>query len=189
MPSRAALWWLPLLLALSFRLLNAVCSRAYFQPDEYWQNLEVAHRWIYGYGYQTWEWRSTPGDGEKWGSSAAEDIAHLLRTGGHGGIRSPLSVVVTAAVYALLKALAWDSGNLLVRPPKSSYRSCLIHPVYLGFAPPAGPCTATRSGMHRRVRRPRRPPARDSPPRTFLRQRRSPSLPQPRGILGLGRRH
>ncbi|BGP57456.1 glycosylphosphatidylinositol anchor biosynthesis [Rhodotorula sphaerocarpa] len=118
MPSRAALWWLPLLLALSFRLLNAVCSRAYFQPDEYWQNLEVAHRWIYGYGYQTWEWRSTPGDGEKWGSSAAEDIAHLLRTGGHGGIRSPLSVVVTAAVYALLKALAWDSGNLLVLAPR-----------------------------------------------------------------------
>lgn len=111
------------LVALSFRLLNAGCSRAFFQPDEYWQNLEVAHRWVYGYGYQTWEWRSTTTAsaatapvgtdvGVKWGTALATwgDVVH---TGGQGGIRSPLSVVGTAAVYAALRTLGWDEGTLL----------------------------------------------------------------------------
>ncbi|WFD47834.1 glycosylphosphatidylinositol anchor biosynthesis [Malassezia furfur] len=31
-------------------------SRTFFQPDEYWQTLEIAHRIVFGYGYQTWEW-------------------------------------------------------------------------------------------------------------------------------------
>ncbi|GAA5988809.1 hypothetical protein JCM10908_006180 [Rhodotorula pacifica] len=114
--------------ALAFRLLNAFCSRAFFQPDEYWQNLEVAHRWIYGYGYQTWEWRTAKsaaagagggwnGDRAKWGTGAAQ-WANVLQTGGGGGIRSPLSVAGTAAVYAVLKALRWDEGPLLILAPR-----------------------------------------------------------------------
>lgn len=31
-------------------------SRTFFQPDEFWQSLEVAHRLVFGYGYLTWEW-------------------------------------------------------------------------------------------------------------------------------------
>lgn len=111
------------LFALLFRLLNALCSRAFFQPDEYWQNLEVAHRSIYGYGYQTWEWRSLAtsaatmramaGDQcPEWGR-ATSIWADVLRTGGRGGIRSPLSVAGTALVYSVLKATGSDDGPLL----------------------------------------------------------------------------
>ena len=35
-------------------------SRTFFQPDEYWQSLEIAHRIVFGYGYRTWEWTSDP---------------------------------------------------------------------------------------------------------------------------------
>ena len=40
-----------------FRLANAVVLRTYFNPDEYWQGPEVAHRWVFGYGHLTWEWQ------------------------------------------------------------------------------------------------------------------------------------
>lgn len=39
-----------------FRLLNAFSIRTFFQPDEYYQALEPAHRYVFGYGYKTWEW-------------------------------------------------------------------------------------------------------------------------------------
>ena len=46
-------------LAPMLRLLVAVhvlaalaASRTFFQPDEYWQSLEIAHRWVFGYGYR-----------------------------------------------------------------------------------------------------------------------------------------
>lgn len=128
-PPLAPAW----LVALLCRLLNALCSRAFFQPDEYWQNLEVAHKWIYGYGYQTWEWRSlatsaatmasaTAGDdGSEWGK-AMSTWADVRRTGGQGGIRSPLSVAGTALVYIVLKATSMDDGTLLA----SSYFSSLF---------------------------------------------------------------
>uniref|UniRef100_A0A0G4HG58 Mannosyltransferase n=1 Tax=Chromera velia CCMP2878 TaxID=1169474 RepID=A0A0G4HG58_9ALVE len=41
---------------LCFRLLNALTIRTYFNPDEHWQSLEVAHRLVFGQGYLTWEW-------------------------------------------------------------------------------------------------------------------------------------
>lgn len=54
-------------LAPMLRLLVAVhvlaalaASRTFFQPDEYWQSLEIAHRWVFGYGYRTWEWTAAP---------------------------------------------------------------------------------------------------------------------------------
>ena len=34
-----------------FRVWNALFVRTYFNPDEYWQNTEVAHRMVFGYGY------------------------------------------------------------------------------------------------------------------------------------------
>lgn len=36
-------------------------AQTFFQPDEYWQSLEIAHNIVFGYGYKTWEWaRETP---------------------------------------------------------------------------------------------------------------------------------
>lgn len=42
----------------TFRLFNAFLVRTYFDPDEYWQTLEIAHRQIFGYGAITWDWIS-----------------------------------------------------------------------------------------------------------------------------------
>ena len=39
-----------------YRAVNAVLVCTYFNPDEYWQSLEVAHRMAFGSGHLTWEW-------------------------------------------------------------------------------------------------------------------------------------
>ncbi|CAH6718713.1 GPI mannosyltransferase 3 [[Candida] jaroonii] len=42
---------------LAIRLVNVFTLKTFFQPDEFYQSLEVAHRLIFGYGYETWEWK------------------------------------------------------------------------------------------------------------------------------------
>ncbi|KAG7193163.1 glycosylphosphatidylinositol anchor biosynthesis [Scheffersomyces spartinae] len=49
--------WLLLLVVLSIRLFNAFTTKTFFQADEYYQLLEVAHSRVFGYGYITWEWK------------------------------------------------------------------------------------------------------------------------------------
>ncbi|SGZ52409.1 CIC11C00000002844 [Sungouiella intermedia] len=44
------------LVSLIIRLFNAFTIRTFFQPDEYFQALEPAHKLVFGYGYITWEW-------------------------------------------------------------------------------------------------------------------------------------
>ncbi|CUV05300.1 unnamed protein product [Cryptosporidium hominis] len=39
-----------------FRILNSLFIRTTYNPDEYWQSLEVAHKIVNGFGYLTWEW-------------------------------------------------------------------------------------------------------------------------------------
>ncbi|KAK1234961.1 glycosylphosphatidylinositol anchor biosynthesis [Marasmius sp. AFHP31] len=46
------------IIALVVRILIAVSTRTVFQPDEYFQSLEPAHRLVFGYGHLTWEWLS-----------------------------------------------------------------------------------------------------------------------------------
>lgn len=38
------------------RIINAFTINTFFQPDEYFQALEPAHKLYYGYGNTTWEW-------------------------------------------------------------------------------------------------------------------------------------
>ncbi|KAF8643825.1 hypothetical protein AX16_008843 [Volvariella volvacea WC 439] len=45
-----------LYLALTVRVLIALLTRTFFQPDEYFQSLEPAHHLVFGYGHLTWEW-------------------------------------------------------------------------------------------------------------------------------------
>ncbi|KAI5779247.1 Alg9-like mannosyltransferase family-domain-containing protein [Geopyxis carbonaria] len=45
------------LFLLSFRILNALTVRTFFQPDEYFQSLEPAWHMVFGEGWLTWEWR------------------------------------------------------------------------------------------------------------------------------------
>jgi phosphatidylinositol glycan class B len=50
------LTWLPFVV----RITIAVTTRTFFQPDEYFQALEPAHRAVFGYGHLTWEWMADP---------------------------------------------------------------------------------------------------------------------------------
>lgn len=71
------------------RLAGALAtSRTFFQPDEYWQTLEIAHRIVFGYGYRTWEWTS----------------AHPIRSVVHPGLFVPL--------YAAMQAMGVDAHAL-----------------------------------------------------------------------------
>ncbi|EOR01573.1 GPI mannosyltransferase 3 [Wallemia ichthyophaga EXF-994] len=47
-----------LIVILLLRLILSLSTRTYFQPDEYFQSLEVAHWMRYGFGYLTWEWEN-----------------------------------------------------------------------------------------------------------------------------------
>jgi len=40
-----------------FRVVNGLCVRTSFYPDEYWQSVEVSHAMAFGRGHKTWEWR------------------------------------------------------------------------------------------------------------------------------------
>lgn len=52
-------WWLPVILVLAAlpRLRLACVEHGVNQPDEIFQMLEPAHRWVYGYGIQSWEFQ------------------------------------------------------------------------------------------------------------------------------------
>ncbi|KAL5988042.1 Mannosyltransferase aptg1 [Asimina triloba] len=72
-----------LALCLAFRAVNALLVRTYFNPDEHWQSLEVAHRIVFGYGHLTWEWKK--------------------------GIRSYLHPLIFALLYKILAFCGMDT--------------------------------------------------------------------------------
>jgi phosphatidylinositol glycan class B len=39
------------------RVCHALLVRTAFNPDEYWQSLEIAHQLVFGHGFVTWEWQ------------------------------------------------------------------------------------------------------------------------------------
>jgi len=45
------------LMLILFRFYNSISQSTFFVPDEYWQSIEVAHNYVYNYGYLTWEWK------------------------------------------------------------------------------------------------------------------------------------
>ncbi|CAN0840275.1 Mannosyltransferase APTG1 [Linum grandiflorum] len=77
---------------LAFRIVNSLLIQTYFNPDEHWQSLEVAHRLVFGYGHLTWEWKK--------------------------GIRSYLHPLVFAAFYKVLAVLGLDTPWLMVKSPR-----------------------------------------------------------------------
>ncbi|BGP34484.1 glycosylphosphatidylinositol anchor biosynthesis [Rhodotorula toruloides] len=113
----------PFLLALPLRLLSALLSRAFFQPDEYYQSLEPAYSLVFGPNagaYDTWEWRVRPESEGAWWE------------GGRGGIRSPLGVVVSAGVYWVLKGAGWDEGEWMVLAPRLA-QACIAASMDVAF--------------------------------------------------------
>ncbi|KAL5548873.1 hypothetical protein UlMin_004104 [Ulmus minor] len=81
-----------LALCLAFRLANALLVQTYFNPDEHWQALEVAHRIAFGYGHLTWEWKK--------------------------GIRSYLHPLVFALLYKVLALLGLDTPWFMIKAPR-----------------------------------------------------------------------
>lgn len=88
-----------IIISLVLRLLNSISIQTFFQPDEYWQSLEISHNLIFDYGYKTWEWRAL---------------------GLEGGIRSPLYPYLFVPIYSLLKRFQLDDTILLV----STFLTC-----------------------------------------------------------------
>ena len=39
------------------RCVQALIIQSYFVADEYWQSLEIAHKFVFDYGFITWEWK------------------------------------------------------------------------------------------------------------------------------------
>lgn len=78
------------LIALIWRIFTATTTRTFFQPDEFYQSLEVAHHAVFGYGHLTWEWSANP------------------------PIRSIVFPALYMPIYWLLKATKTDDTVLLV---------------------------------------------------------------------------
>lgn len=99
----------PLLFLVVFHLLLACLTLTFFQPDEFWQSQEVAHRLSFGYGYLTWEWRH-PGPAESWldlltQHSPSRGIWDYLEG---GPVRSVLYPLMFVPCYLSLKATGLD---------------------------------------------------------------------------------
>ncbi|CAI9108412.1 OLC1v1007995C1 [Oldenlandia corymbosa var. corymbosa] len=77
---------------LVFRMINALLVQTYFNPDEHWQALEVAHRITFGYGHLTWEWKR--------------------------GIRSYLHPAIFALLYKVLAIFHLDTPLFMVKAPR-----------------------------------------------------------------------
>lgn len=77
---------------LLFRSVNALLIHTYFNPDEHWQALEVAHRVVFGYGHLTWEWER--------------------------GIRSYLHPMIFALLYKILAIFKLDTVLFMAKTPR-----------------------------------------------------------------------
>ena len=73
-----------------YRVALALLTRSIFQPDEFFQSLEVAHNVVFGYGKLTWEWQP--------------DVA----------IRSIVYPALYVPVYWVLRVTGLDATGLLV---------------------------------------------------------------------------
>ena len=75
-----------------FRIVNVLLINTYFDPDETYQSLEVAHLKVFGYGYSTWEWKV--------------------------GIRSSLNIWLFAILYKLIQLFGLSDTYLFLVLPK-----------------------------------------------------------------------
>ncbi|CAA2957130.1 GPI mannosyltransferase 3 [Olea europaea subsp. europaea] len=79
------------ILCLFSRMFNSLVVQAYFNPDEHWQALEVAHHISFGYGHLTWEWKK--------------------------GIRTYLHPMLFATLYRVLAFFNFDTPWFMTRAP------------------------------------------------------------------------
>lgn len=98
---------LALVLTVAFRSISLIFPHTYFQPDEFYQALEPAHRLVFDYGFLTWEWRDIPltteGSYSWWTTYVAA-----------GRMRSWIWPGCYALVYKALQLLKLDHTGLSV---------------------------------------------------------------------------
>lgn len=75
-----------------FRVCNSLLIKTVFNPDEYWQSLEIASYHIFGMGHLTWEWVY--------------------------GIRSFTFPAIFAIVFKFLKVFGLENSSLFILAPK-----------------------------------------------------------------------
>ncbi|XP_021771583.1 GPI mannosyltransferase 3-like [Chenopodium quinoa] len=90
--SSATSWKTIFYLCLALRMVNSFLVQTYFNPDEHWQSLEVAHRLVFGYGHLTWEWKR--------------------------GIRGYLHPLLFAVLYKVLAFLHLDTPWIMMKAPR-----------------------------------------------------------------------
>lgn len=107
-----------LLTALAVRLLSVLLlPQTMFQPDEYYQALEPAHRLVFGYGFLTWEWRDLP---SALGSSPEGWWDEVVV---QGRLRSWLWPGVFALVYKAIQMLGLENTAVFVSPAQVSHHT------------------------------------------------------------------
>lgn len=80
--------WQALTIFVMIRTASVFFIQTWYVPDEYWQSLEVAHKFTFGYGELTWEWKQ--------------------------GIRSYIYPLLISVLYKILFLLRLDYANALV---------------------------------------------------------------------------
>ena len=88
---------------LVYRIVLALLTRSIFQPDEFFQSLEVAHNLVFGYGKLTWEWQPTV------------------------AIRSIVYPALYVPTYWILRVTGLDATGLLVCDPQISWKASERH--------------------------------------------------------------
>ncbi|AFR93799.2 phosphatidylinositol glycan, class B [Cryptococcus neoformans C23] len=104
-------------------LLTLLLPHTYFQPDEFYQALEPAHYYVFGYGYLSWEWRDLP---------LAETLVSTGTSEFHGKLWNKLVEVaaggrmrgwawpgIFVVIYEVLKGLKLDRGLFLTMSPRA----------------------------------------------------------------------
>jgi phosphatidylinositol glycan class B len=96
-------WWV-FMGCCVFRMANAWCIQSQFDPDEYWQTLEVAYCRVFGNCNLTWEWT------------------------GSLPIRSYASILPTWAFYKLLQYTGQDSYSFIQKGPSLLHATLFAGP-------------------------------------------------------------
>jgi hypothetical protein len=143
-----ALGWTALAFALgaALRVRQAWVDDGLYWPDEVYQSLEPAHRWVFGYGLVAWEFI----DGARnWALPAL--CAAVMKLCAMVGLEAPRSylVAVRLAFVAMGLGTAWGTGRLAravgAGPLAAAMAAGLfaLSPVALYFAPRAMSETAS----------------------------------------------
>lgn len=137
-------WWVGIGCCI-FRLVNAWFVDSQFDPDEYWQTLEVAYCHVFGWSastttptkcVRTWEWTGM-------NTSSSSTTLH------HHPIRSHVSILPTWLLYKVLKLTGTDTSTLVAKGPSLLYALCFAGPTDWLVARLASSCSssATTAGL------------------------------------------